>query len=57
MDIGHSPYLDMPSRKNSQNSLSQTFEYVTYQEVDAEQRIQFEALLKRVCMVYMYNYF
>ncbi len=46
VEIGYSPYSDMSSRKNS---LSQTFEYVTYQEVDAEQRIQFEALLKRVC--------
>ncbi|XP_064394866.1 uncharacterized protein LOC135342101 isoform X2 [Halichondria panicea] len=44
VEIGYSPYSDMSSRKNS---LSQTFEYVTYQEVDAEQRIQFEALLKR----------
>lgn len=55
MGTGYSPYTDMPTGSGQslsrKISLSQTFDHVSYQEVDTEQRIQFEALLKEVCLI------
>ena len=63
VDIAYSPYSDTssdsvlssPATKRT-FSVSQTYDYVTYQEVDTEQRIEFEALLKRVYTTFWNNF-
>ncbi len=51
VDIEYSPYSDVPTesgQSSQKNTRSQAFENVTYQEIDAGQRVQFEALLLKV---------